>query len=217
MFILSHKNLVLLQVRISTQCTLSLEAPQTQKLSSLIHPRLTCCLTGFEFWPNIGLNNNSCHHSCQSWWWGASKKVAKLGSNIEYPIQYWKQQEMSTSKRCCTGVVIRCKCFLVSWTLIHPCLRRLLTRLWLSAQLCRTRLVKSVFSRLSLSSASAELTLTFSTAANKSSKTCQDRALAKTSLHSRLRFSCYWSWLWERFARRHPTSQAWHGTAHSIN
>ena len=149
------------------------------------------------------------------------KKWSNLVPTGGSKYQYWKQQEMSTSKRCCTGVVIRCKCFLVSWTLIHPCLRRLLTRLWLSARLCRTRQVKSVFSRLSLSSPSAELTLTFSTAANKSSKTCQDRALAKTSLHSRLRFSCYWSWLWvsawERFTRLHPTSQAWHGTTHSIN
>ena len=81
---------ILLQVRISTQCTLSLEAPQTQKLSSLIHPRLTRCLTGFEFWPNIGLNNNSCHHSCQSWWWGASKKVVKLGSNGGFQISILK-------------------------------------------------------------------------------------------------------------------------------
>ena len=54
------------------------------------HSSPTHWLTGFEFWPNIGLNNNSCHHSCQSWWWGASKKVVKLGSNGGFQISILK-------------------------------------------------------------------------------------------------------------------------------
>ena len=165
MFILSHKNLVLLQVRISTQCTLSLEAPQTQKLSSLIHPRLTRCLTGFEFWPNIGLNNNSCHHSCQSWWWEASKKVAKLGSNGGLQISILKTTRNVNFEKVlhwCRDPVQMLSCLLNPHSsLSSPSADQTLARL------CRTRQVKSVFSRLSLSSPSAELTLTFSMAANK--------------------------------------------------